>query len=102
MIRPPSPLVRSGRRRCAGPGHQFAPPPEVTRPIASLVVIGLVATLVLGPALIAVLSMIFAGRLDPLGFQPVVPFNLVAMLESSRVLVTLVLATSVIRARELE
>ena len=64
--------------------------------------IGLVATLVLGPALIAVLSMIFAGRLDAPGFQPIVPFSLVPVLESGRVLVTLALAANVIRAKELE
>jgi hypothetical protein len=102
LTRPPSPLVRSGRRSCAGPGHQFGRPLYSARPIASLIVIGLVATFVLGPALVAVLSIIFAGRLDGPNAQPIVPFNLVPILETGRVLVTLALATKLIRTREWE
>ena len=96
MTRPPFPLVVSGRRPSAGPEHQFGR----MQASATLIVIALVATLLLGPALIAVLSMIFAGRLDGPSVQPIVPFQLI--LESGRVLVTLALVAKVIKTGELE
>lgn len=102
MTRPLPPLVRSGRRQCAGPGHQFCRPPFSIRPIASLIVIGLAATLMLSPAVVGVLSMIFARQLDGPGVQPIVPLPLVSILESGRVLCTLALATKVMRTSELE
>lgn len=100
----PSPflLVGSGRRPSAGPGRQFGPPLHATHPISSLVVIGLAATLMVSPALVAVLAMIFAGRLDAASVEPILPFQLVPILELGRVLLTVVLAANVIRATELE
>jgi hypothetical protein len=102
LTRPPSPLVRSGRRSRAGPGHQFGCPLYFARPIASLIVIGLVATLVLVPALVAVLSVILAGRLVGPSVQPTMPFDLAPVLESGRVLFTLALAIKVMRTKEME
>jgi hypothetical protein len=102
MTLSPSPLVGSGRRPSAGPGRQFGPPLSATHPFSSLVVIGLAATLMVGPALIAVLAVIFAGRLDAPRVQPVLPVQLMPILEFGRVLLTLVLAAKVIRTTELE
>lgn len=102
MTLSPSPLVGSGRRPGAGPGRQFGPPLDVTHQISSLVVIGLAVTLMVGPALVAVLAMIFAGRLDAPRVQPILPVQVVPILELGRVLLTVVLAANVIRATELE
>jgi hypothetical protein len=67
-----------------------------------LIVIGLAATLMLSPAVVAVLAMTSAVRLDELGFQSIVPFHLESILESGRLLFTLALAIKVMRATELE
>jgi hypothetical protein len=99
---PPYPLVSSGRRPSAGPGPQFARPSLSIRPAASLIVIGVAAALMLSPAIVAVLSVTFAGRLDELGIQSIVPFQLVPIIESGRLLFTLALATKVMRATELD
>jgi hypothetical protein len=99
---PPYPLVSSGRRPSAGPGPQSARPSLSIRPAASLIVIGLAATLMLSPAILAVLSMISSVRLDELGVQSIVPFHLASILESGRLLFTLALATKVMRATEQE
>lgn len=56
----------------------------------------------LSPAVVGVLSMIFARQLDGPGVQPIVPLPLVSILESGRVLCTLALATKVMRTSELE
>jgi hypothetical protein len=55
-----------------------------------------------GPALIAVLAMIFSGRLDAPRVQPILPVQLVPILEFGRVLLPVVLAVKVIRATEVE
>jgi hypothetical protein len=102
MTLPPIPLVGSGRRPGAGPGRQSGPSPRFAQPIAGLVVIGLAGILMVGPALISVLAMTFAGRLDAPGVQLTVPFQLAPILELARVLLTVVLAAKVIRATELE
>ena len=102
MNQPPYPLVSSGRRPSAGPGPQFGRPSFSIRPAASLIVIGVAVALMLSPAIVAVLSVTFAGRLDELGVQSIVPFHLASILESGRVLLTAALATKVIRATELE
>jgi hypothetical protein len=102
MTPPPFPLVGSGRRPSAGPGRQLGPPLHGAHPISTLVVGGLAATLMVSPAAISVLAMVLAGRLDATGVQPILPFQLVPILEVGRVLVTVVLAASVIRATELE
>jgi hypothetical protein len=99
---PPYPLVSSGRRPSAGPEPQFVRPSFSMRPAASLIVIGVAAALMLSPAIVAVLSVTFAGRLDELGIQSIVPFYLVPIFESGRVLFTAALATKVIRVTELE
>jgi hypothetical protein len=67
-----------------------------------LIVIGLTVTLMLSPAIVAGLSMMFAGRLPEPKFQPIAPFHLMPILESGRVLLTLALATKVMRTTELE
>jgi hypothetical protein len=99
---PPYPLVSSGRRPSAGPGPQFGRPWFSIRPTASLIVIGVAAALMLSPAIVAVLSVTFAGRLDELRIQSIVPFHLVPIFESARVLFTAALATKVMRATEQE
>ena len=103
MTRPPFPLVSPGRRPSAGPGRQLGPPPlYATYSTSRLVVAGLPVTFMVSPALIAVLAMIFAGRLDAASVQPILPFQLVPIPELGRVLVTVVLTANVIRATELE
>ncbi len=102
MTLPPIPLVGSGRRPSAGPGRQFGPSPRFAQPIAGSVVIGLAAILMAGPALIAVLAITFAGRLDAPGVQLTLPFQLAPILEFARVLLTVVLAAKVIRTTEVE
>src|SRR5216684_3724590 len=98
MTPPPIPLVGSGRRPRAGPGRQ----PGEAHPAGSLVVGGLAATFMLGPALVAVLPMIFAGRLDGGGVQAVPPFQLVPILALGRLLLSALLVANFIRSRELE
>jgi len=102
MTRPPFPLVSPGRRPSAGPGRQFGRPSFSMRSTASLIVLALAATLMLSPVVIAVLSMIFTGRLAQPSLQPIVPIHPVLILESGRVLFTLALATKVMRTTELE
>jgi hypothetical protein len=102
MTPPPVPLVGSGRRPSAGPGRQLGQARCTTHLAGGLVVGGLAATLMVSPALIAVLAMIFAGRLDVASAQPMLPFQLVPVLELGRVLLTVVLAAHVIRATEQE
>lgn len=102
MIRPPFPLVCSGRRSTAGPGRQFGWHSLSIRSMASLIVLALVATLMLSPVVVAVLSMIFTDRLAQPSVQPIVPVNPVLILESGRVLFTLALATRVMRTAEQE
>jgi hypothetical protein len=63
---------------------------------------GLAATFMVGPALIAVLPMIFAGRLDGAGVQPMLPVQLVPILALGRVLLSVVLVANFIRSTELE
>jgi hypothetical protein len=99
---PPYPLVSSGRRPSAGPEPQSARPSFSRRPAAGLIVIGVAAALMLSPAIVAVLSVTMAGRFDQLGIQSTVPFHLVPIFESGRVLITAALATKVMRATELE
>jgi hypothetical protein len=72
------------------------------RPIAGLIVAGLAATFLLGPALVAVLSLIFMGQPGGPRVQPIVPVPFAPVLESGRVLLTLVLAFKVLRTTELE
>jgi len=102
MTQPPSPLVSSGRRPSAGPGRQFARPLHVPPPIAGLVVVVLAATLVFSPPLIALLSMIDAGRVNAPPLLPNLSFQLVTVLTFGRALIALVLAGKVARASELE
>ena len=102
MTLPPNPLVGSGRRPSAGPGRQFGPSPRFAQPIAASVVIGLAAILMAGPALIAVLAITFAGRLDAPDVQLTLRFQLAPILELARVLLTAVLAAKVIRTTEVE
>jgi hypothetical protein len=72
------------------------------RPIAGLIVIGLIATLVVGPAFVGVLSVILGGQPHGPNLPPTVPVPLVPILESGRVLLTLALAIKVMRTSELE
>jgi hypothetical protein len=102
MIRPPFPLVCSGRRSTAGPGRQFGWHSLSIRSMASPIVVALAATLVLSPVVVAVLSMIFTDPLAQPSVRPIVPVNPVVILESGRVLFTLALATRVMRTAELE
>ncbi len=101
MTQPPFPLVCSGRRPSAGPGRQHRRILYLARPIASVLVLGLVTTLMVGPALIGVLSFVFAARLDGPHLDSIVPSFAMPIFESGRALVTLVLATKVMRASEL-
>jgi hypothetical protein len=71
------------------------------RPAASLIVAGLAAALMFGPAIVA-LPLIFAGHSDGPGLQPIVTLNLAPVLESGRILLTLALATKVMRTTELQ
>ena len=98
MTIPPFPLASSGRRPRAGPGRQ----PGEAHPAGSLVVGGLAVTLMVGPALIAVLPMIFAGRFDGAGAQSILPLQLVPVLAVGRVLLSVVLVANFVRSRELE
>jgi hypothetical protein len=101
MTQPSPPLVRSGRRPCAGPGHQFDRPSFFTQLTAGLLVIGLAATLMSIPAVVAVMSMIFADRLETPSVESNTPVALAPVLALGRVLFTLALATSVVRTAEL-
>jgi ABC-type proline/glycine betaine transport system permease subunit len=102
MTHPPFPLVSSGRRPGAGPGRQPGQPPVARRGYAGLMLAGLAAILIVSPAMVAVLSMVFAGGIGQPSVQPIIPFHLVAILESGRFLLALALAPSVMRATELE
>jgi len=72
------------------------------RPIAGLIVAGLAITFLVGPALVAVLSLIFMGQPGNPRVQPIVPVPFAPVLESGRALLTLVLAIKVMQTRELE
>jgi hypothetical protein len=102
MTLSPLPLESSGRRPSAGPGRQSGPQLYIARPIASLVVVGLAATLMVGPSLIAVLPAVVAGRLAAPSVPAIMPIQLVAMLEVGRALLTVVLAAKIVRTTELE
>ncbi len=102
MNQSPYPLVSSGRRPSAGPGHQSGRPSFSIRPASSLIVISVAAVLMLSPAIVAVLSVTVAGRLGEVDVQPMVPFHLGSILESGRLLFTMALATRVMRATEQE
>jgi len=75
---------------------------DFERPIAGLTVIGLVAILMLGPAVVAALSVILAGQPGGPSVQPAVPLPLAPILESGRALLTLALAIKVMRTSEQE
>jgi hypothetical protein len=102
MTLSPLPLEGSGRRPSAGPGRQLGTQLSIPRPIASLVVVVIAATLVVGPPLVAVLPAILFGRVDAPGVPAILPVQLVPMLALGRVLLTVFLAAKVIRSPELE
>jgi hypothetical protein len=101
--RPSTPVVRSGRRLSAGPGHHSPVPGRLyVRPIATLLVVGLAMALMVGPGLVALLSMIWAGRPDEPKAFPFIPVDVMLLLGSGRIVLAMALAHSVIRAEETE
>jgi hypothetical protein len=98
---PPS-LHCSGRRIGAGPGLWDGTQPSIGRLIATALVIGLALTMVVAPASIAVLAMIWGERLDLAGAAPAMPFQLTPILDGAGALSTFVLAVGVIRSIENE
>ena len=101
----PSPLslVSSGRRLpSAGPGRQPRRAALSVRPAAGLIVLGLALTLMVSPAVVAVLATSFAGRLQEAAIHSIALPHLAAVLESGRALLAFALVARVIQATELE
>ena len=100
MIEPLTPLDRSGRRLCAGPGPQPGHLLLPQQPVALLIVIIVAAALMLSPAAVVAWSIISAGQTDVLDIHSTL--NWWPILLSGRIVVALALATNVMRATELD
>jgi hypothetical protein len=99
----PTPVVRSGRRLGAGPGHHALGLEWLNgRPIAALLVISVAMAMMAAPGIVATLSMILGDRLDGPGAPWPMPFDVALVIESGRILLTLALATVVTKATEQE
>jgi len=99
---PPSLLVRSGRRIGAGPGHQASAPEGLGRALAAALLVVLCTGLMVSPALLAVIWVVFAGRPVEQPALWVERLHGIPVLEAGRVLVTVALVTKVTRTKELE
>ncbi|HLQ16332.1 MAG TPA: hypothetical protein VK256_10815 [Candidatus Eisenbacteria bacterium] len=102
MTYPPSLLVRSGRRLGAGPGHQASAPEGLGRALAAALLVVLCTALMVSPALLAAMWVVFAGGLVEQPAPWVEHLHGIPVLEAGRVLVTVALVTKVTRAKELE
>jgi Mg2+/Co2+ transporter CorB len=74
----------------------------VGRPTITLLVVGLALIMVAAPALIAVLAMMFGVLPGTAMATPILPVPFVPILELTRLLVTPILAATLIRTAESE
>lgn len=98
---PPTPLDCSGRRFGAGPGRQVGCSLDPTRQAAGAIVVGVITALLLGPAVLAVLSMVFASPLDGPAIDSMLPAFLVPIFALGRLVVSVVMAAKVVRITEM-
>jgi hypothetical protein len=103
MIASPTPVVRSGRRLGAGPGHHALIPEWLSgRSVAALLLIGVAMAMMAAPGIVAASSMILGDQLNSPRAPWAMPFGAALVIESGRVLLTLALAAGVIRTTEQE